>query len=341
MQALAAQGVEITLVFPDAEPNAPFHPDGYTFRGHSICWRDARQQEAILKDLEEKVFDAVLVSSWNFRSYVKFARNAKRRRQRTATVMAFDNQWLETPRQWLGRLVAPQYVAKGFDAAFVPGDRQLAFAERMGFRGRPVLQGLYCADDHTFAVTARPAARREPAFLYVGRLVPHVKGIETLAIAYLSYRNRVAEPWPLRVSGHGPQDRQLAQIPGVEMVGFLQPAALADLMARSSCLVLPSAFEPWGVTVHEAALAGMPLVVSSSVGAASAFLREGRNGYCFHTGSADQLVERLIRIHHASPDALASMSAVSAQLGALWRTEDWAAKFRQDLEALRADLDRG
>jgi glycosyltransferase involved in cell wall biosynthesis len=44
---------------------------------------------------------------------------------------------------------------------------------------------------------------------------------------------------------------------------------------------MPSKKEPWGVVLHEMAIAGLPLLASENVGAASAFLREGENGKVF------------------------------------------------------------
>jgi glycosyltransferase involved in cell wall biosynthesis len=332
LRALAAAGVDITLVYRESVPEAPFDEASLAFEGRRLHWADADGPREVLRALGDAEADVVLVASWNFRDYVRFARDVKRRRPETVTVMAMDNQWLETPKQWAGRLVASVYVARGFDAAFVPGDRQVAFAERMGFRDRPILQGLYCADDTVFGSGDR--AQPESSFLYVGRMIPEVKGLETLIAAYQIYRDQVTDPWPLRLSGGGPLAGEFASVRGATVVGFSQPSDVARLMAQSGCLVLPSAFEPWGVVVHEAALSGLPLVLSSRVGAASAFLREGRNGYGFSAGSVTELAGQLTRIHHHTSGELRAMSEVSRELGGIWTTAEWAAKFAEDVAYL-------
>jgi glycosyltransferase involved in cell wall biosynthesis len=332
LRALSAAGVDVTLVYREPESNAPFDPTAFGHGGRSISWADADGPGRALAGLSGLAPDVLLVSSWNFREYLKYARETKNQRPACLTVMGMDNQWLDTPRQWLGRAVAPWYVARGFDAAFVAGDRQVAFAERVGFRRRPIFQGLYCADDETFRLEKHPWDA--PSFLYAGRLIPSIKGVETLLAAYRTYRAKVSEPWPLRIAGTGPLETALSETPGVILEGFAQPAALAAIMARSACLVLPSAFEPWGVVAHEAALTGLPLLLSSRVGAAAAFLREGRNGESFPAGSVDLLAARLLQIHHSPSERLEQMSLASRELAVTSTTSAWASKFVADADWL-------
>ena len=52
------------------------------------------------------------------------------------------------------------------------------------------------------------------------------------------------------------------KILNIENKGFIQPKYLNDLLLNSSALILPSRYEPWGVIVHEAAAAGLPIIIS-------------------------------------------------------------------------------
>ena len=72
--------------------------------------------------------------------------------------------------------------------------------------------------------------------------------------------------------------RHLVGVHGVEMLGFVQPDDLPAVLERAGCLVLPSRFEPWGVVVHEAAAAGLPIVCTPVCGAATRLVLDGYNG---------------------------------------------------------------
>lgn len=66
---------------------------------------------------------------------------------------------------------------------------------------------------------------------------------------------------------------------------------------ESDCIFcLPSRKEPWGVVVHEMASAGLPLLLSSQVGAAKDLLIDGWNGYSFEANSSFSLKESLLKL---------------------------------------------
>lgn len=68
--------------------------------------------------------------------------------------------------------------------------------------------------------------------------------------------------------------------------GALHQEAIAALMANSDLLVSPSTFEAYGMTVAEAAAAGLP-VLSNRVGAAEQLIRHGVTGFLATAGDWD------------------------------------------------------
>jgi glycosyltransferase involved in cell wall biosynthesis len=132
----------------------------------------------------------------------------------------------------------------------------------------------YMADINQFAC-AVPICQRHANFLFIGRLVS-LKGVEELAGAYLAYREQVSKPWGLKVAGSGPLENLLRRIPGVDLLGFVQPTAVRELMRDARCFVLPSRWEPWGVVIHEAAAAGLPIIATYSCGATTMFVGTGK-----------------------------------------------------------------
>jgi glycosyltransferase involved in cell wall biosynthesis len=95
--------------------------------------------------------------------------------------------------------------------------------------------------------------------LAAGRLWDEAKGISTLASA----APRLS--WPVRIAGQtsapGIARQHIGADWGVHMLGSLSPEELAAEMARASIYALPARYEPFGLSVLEAALAGCALVL--------------------------------------------------------------------------------
>ena len=75
-------------------------------------------------------------------------------------------------------------------------------------------------------------------------------------------------PWPVWIAGDakdpslGEQDGGAAGLPaGTIMLGRLPTAQLAGWLARTSIYVLPARYEPFGLSILEAALCGCALVL--------------------------------------------------------------------------------
>ena len=122
--------------------------------------------------------------------------------------------------------------------------------------------------------------------------------------AYTRYRATHRAPWRLTVAGTGPLLAQVQAHPDIDSVGFVEPTDVPSLMARSRALVLPSRFEPWGVVVHEAVCAGLPLVLSERVGAAARFLHHRTNGFRVDVDSVESLTWAISALSDWTDDEL-------------------------------------
>jgi glycosyltransferase involved in cell wall biosynthesis len=94
----------------------------------------------------------------------------------------------------------------------------------------------------------------------------------------------------------------------VEHGGFVQPADLPGELAGAGCFVLASRFEPWGVVLHEAASAGVPLICTDACGAAELALEDGRNGALVPAGDARGLARAMARIASLPEEGWRGMS---------------------------------
>ena len=100
-----------------------------------------------------------------------------------------------------------------------------------------------------------PAAK-EPLVLSVGRLWDEAKNVATLA--------SVAEdlPWPVYVAGDAthPDGRETV-FTNTRALGRLAPSEVAEWLGRAAVYAHPARYEPFGLSVLEAALSGCGLVL--------------------------------------------------------------------------------
>jgi glycogen(starch) synthase len=93
-------------------------------------------------------------------------------------------------------------------------------------------------------------APKEPFILTAGRLSDEAKNVAQLAAI------APAISWPIHVAGDGAPD-----VPALKPLGRLAAAALAGWYGRAGIYALPARYEPFGLSVLEAALSGCALVL--------------------------------------------------------------------------------
>jgi glycosyltransferase involved in cell wall biosynthesis len=71
--------------------------------------------------------------------------------------------------------------------------------------------------------------------------------------------------------------------------------------ARAGALALVSAYEPFGVTVREAAAAGLPVICTRTAGAAGDLAVEGENALLVDPGDRAQIADALRRLVRDAP----------------------------------------
>ena len=68
---------------------------------------------------------------------------------------------------------------------------------------------------------------------------------------------------------------------------------------------------------------GLPMICSNQVQAATAYLKEGGNGFSFDPYKEDALSDCFCEIMNSSDDSLAKMGKSGRDLGMLYTTTDW------------------
>jgi glycosyltransferase involved in cell wall biosynthesis len=174
------------------------------------------------------------------------------------------------------------------------------FYERYGVAPARIAFAPYAVDNTFFReaadtlVPGRKSLRHEqdiPAdasvFLFCGKLTPVKRPMDVVdAFARLPQRD---EHFLIFIGEGVLRPRLRARVAAlglsnVRFAGFRNQTELSRFYAMSDVLVLPSAFEPWGLVVNEAMNFGLAVVASDQVGSAVDLVRSGETGRIFPSG---------------------------------------------------------
>jgi glycosyltransferase involved in cell wall biosynthesis len=205
---------------------------------------------------------------------------------------------LPAPQRLLHRLLACR-VDGLIAVSSAARDRLLALGaapERVALSLQPVdeaaLSGVACA--------GRATGETAPVeVLTVARLVPD-KDVGVLISAFAT-SGLGAQEASLSVVGGGPLEDELraqARALGVP-ARFHGPVAAGGLPAHyadADVFALCSRYEPFGVALREAVVAGLPVICSTAVGAAADLAHDGVNALRFAPGDVDALARALQRL---------------------------------------------
>jgi glycosyltransferase involved in cell wall biosynthesis len=268
----------------------------------------------LLRNIDRIDPDIILCSGWIDKGYVDVC---KKYNKKIPTVLLMDNQWENTLKKRIATVIGKLTLKKIFSNVWVPGTPQFNYAKRLGYDDDRIKQGFYSADVDLFNSIYNASLEGKKAvfpkvFLYVGRYVKH-KGIYDMWEAFIQLKSELNTDWELWCVGTGDEFNDKVEYRGIKHFGFKQPKELTDIINNSGVYILPSHFEPWGVTVHEFAAAGMPIVCSDKVGAASQFVENGLNGYTVESKSVEAIKLVMKKIIFKSDDELRRMSVISCQ----------------------------
>jgi glycosyltransferase involved in cell wall biosynthesis len=175
--------------------------------------------------------------------------------------------------------------------------------------------GLGARSDHLYpfgyfrnAPLGRPTRRdalplREPKdeagceLIFVGQLIER-KGVDILLQALASLLGDYPR-LQLAIVGDG-RERESLQGASirlgianrVQFEGVIPADQIPARISQTNLLVLPSRWDGWGMVVNEALMTGVPVLVSDHCGAAEV-VRDGCNGYIFHSGDPTDLQKKL------------------------------------------------
>lgn len=324
LKALAAiEGVKLLVVNIMTAEEVPFDESLFSWIENHYQWKTDVNSAELLSRIESFRPELILASGWRIPEY-RFV--MKKFKGRAVRIVSTDQPWQARPKQLIGVLISKFYIHPICDAVFVSGERQASYAKKLGFQQSQIWRGvLSCDHDKFSAVNLEREQFKIDAcsFAFIGRFSPE-KGLDVLVAAYRAYRAIAVNPWPLKCYGAGPLQHLIDGIEGIENKGFCQPDSLPGELLTSSCLVLPSIYEPWALVVHEAASAGMAIICTDVVGSSVHLVQDGYNGYIVGVRDAFELAQAMLRYSSLSQKARNLMGENSYRMSLQFTPNRWA-----------------
>lgn len=262
--------------------------------------------------------DAVLIPGYRHR-YCRAMLRWCRQNGKGAVLMSESRQE-DFTRSW-GREWLKRQIIQLFDAALVGGKPHRQYAQAMGVAPETIFTGYNAVDnvywhEETQKVRLNVDGWRKQLnlptqyFITANRFIEK-KNLSGLLKAYARYVSQTATPpWHLILAGTGPLETQLKQESHslnldmlVHFPGYLSTEDLIPYFALASGFVHASSHaEQWGLVVNEAMAAGLPVIVSETVGCVEDLIVPGVTGWTFDPRNIDAIATALQKLSTLSSD---------------------------------------
>lgn len=316
-------GYEVHVVFYPINKEAPFKfPNELGFFKYERS--DFQNSNSLVYLLNKINPDLIFISGWIDKGYLKAVENLSLTCKK---VMIMDTPWESSIKQHVWKIVFKNKYLKIFNAIWVPGEVQKKYAIKLGFSDSMIFEGLYTCNSNLFGsyfVDGFPSKQKSfpKRFLFIGRYIAD-KGINKLCELFAEIVDENSLDWELWCVGNGILWEKRKIHPAIKHFGFVQPNQLLEIINGTGVYVLPSKYEPWGVSLHEMATAGMPVLVSEDVGSHNYFVKNRINGLVFSHKVKNDFKDKLLQMMQYSSNELLKMGKESVHLSKKITTKTW------------------
>jgi len=244
--------------------------------------------------------------------YWRIAYTFHKRNKRLPIVLGSDAQWKGSRNNWMKKIFFRITYKQCYTHVLAAGLWQCLYALKIGFRREQLLTPYVSAHNELFLqVNIQHKEKKYPRrFIFTGRLV-EIKGIKILLEAWKTITDK--KEWKLTIIGSGNLESLIQHYEDIELKQFLSQSEIGKIMEDSGCALVPSLYEPWGLVLHEAAAAGLPVIATRNCGAAYQFVVNKYNGYLIDEGDVASLRDAMLKIINSSDDDLLRM-AINSRL---------------------------
>ena len=314
-----SSGFDVHVINYPTNKEAPFK-----FTKNKNIYYYSRDQFKSSHDLSILIRDlnpgAIFISGWIDKDYLNALQNLPIKANK---ILMLDNPWKGTLFQNLWAFYFRIFHKELFDFIWVPGNPQIKYAKKLGFKKQNIFDGLYTCNNKIFNVNNLPSTtNKTKVLLFVGRYSDE-KGIKELWQNFISINSSLEFKWELWCVGTGNlwDSRMLDK--NIKHLGFIQQEKIIDIISKAHVFVLPSKYEPWGVILHEIVSLGKPVLVSENVGSSYCFTKNGFNGFVFSHKKKNDFKFKMKKILELCEDDLEKMGKESVNLSKSISIESW------------------
>ena len=255
--------------------------------------------------------DIVLVPGWHSIMQVRALRSC--RRLGVPVLYRGDSTLFSGSRGLVRPLWAlkTRHMLRKFDGFLSVGTHADRYLRSFGIPEPMIVRSPHCVDNERFAAEAarlrggegRASARHaigatdhDFVVLFAGKFQQRKRPLDAVKAAA-----RLGGPTVLMMVGDGPLretcEAEAGRL-GVRLAwkGFLNQSELPSAFAAADCLLVPSAWESWGLIVNEAMASGLPCVVTSAVASAADLIVERETGHTVMAGDIEAMATGLASI---------------------------------------------
>ncbi len=207
------------------------------------------------------------------------------------------------------------------NALFVPSNASATYFKSIGIVKKKIVLTPYTVNEqfiqHSFEKADVEKLRlfhqlelTDFIFLFCSKLIER-KRLDDLIIAFATINNKNSK---LIIIGDGPLKNNMIELAKslnifdqLIFTGLVDYAELPAYYKLANILVVPSDHEPYGLTINEAMICGLPVIASDAVGASADLIESGKTGWTYPVRNKEALSELL---NHAleNPSQLKEMS---------------------------------
>ena len=238
------------------------------------------------------------------------------------------------PRRWAKTMIAP-LLLRQYRAALTMSERGERHLASLGYPSDRMFRTPVMIDAGFWSARRERARRRAEertrlglaedalVLLYAGKLHPRKRVFDALrALEALKNEQSGAGAVTLLIAGDGVEYEALRRYAtdralDVRMLGFVNVDALPQLYAAADALIHPAEREQYGMVALEAAVVGLPLILSDRIGAvgATSIARPDVNALVYPCADIDAL-SRAIRSLRNDVELRSRMGAASLMISA-------------------------
>tara|TARA_B100000963_G_scaffold297871_1_gene269439 strand:+ start:7178 stop:8302 length:1125 start_codon:yes stop_codon:yes gene_type:complete len=164
------------------------------------------------------------------------------------------------------------------------------FYQKMGISKKKLILIPYVVDNEFFNKYKKVKKKNTQTEILLASKFIKKKGIDIFinAIIICNKNKRFRKNVKIKIVGDGPEKINLIKqkkenkIKNIYFKKFQNQKKLKNYYQKSDIFILPSRYEPWGLTTNEAMASGNLIITSKNVGSANDLVKHGYNGFIFN-----------------------------------------------------------